>query len=624
MPIKVGCSLGVDSQRQEQEEKQLLKTLTLQRDKVSVTMMWVLWALAIMLSIHAGTLDLVEAPPALNTLPAIVPNVNTLPLNLPTPPRLRDPPNKQGSAPKINPALPKGGKCAPAARYFLSSGKLQDYLMDALPPQIEDIVKCDDVNMAGVLGTLLATVDSADLLSLLDPTSLLQGAGGLGLDGILGKAGNEDPSKPSSGAKAAGGLGQLLPGGGGGLGSLLSLGGDKGPGKGLLNGDVLSDIKKPLDDMIGNVDNLKDSVEAKVNEILPESVKDPLSDLLKVKVQDLLLDLKVDDVTVDSMDITMAADEIQVHSAVTANIGGKGVLGPVITLLQFQSAMEVTMKAVISRNNTQCVNLDIQDTHFQVNEVNIQLIETVTGTVALPVPLPLNELVPVLLTAEMNENLENSDSCAVVLVNFNECKNATGLFKYKTQSARISPKGLSIFYCVEANIGKRTVPVPGSRLPPDPRNATISVTMSTSMLKTLLVYVAKQSSVKMNDLEANITKIAYTFQKDKLLRVFYEVKITKDGENFATGKTQIIVSHNSKISKTKLVPDIKLTRSDHRVEPPEAKEQAEGILSEVMKKSWSVFNDLYKQMNVPEGVSSFALSNAEVKPLKSSDLQAAN
>lgn len=34
------------------------------------------------------------------------------------------------------------------------------------------------------------------------------------------------------------------------------------------------------------------------------------------------------------------------------------------------------MKAVISSNNTQCVNLDIQDTHFQVNEVNIQLIET--------------------------------------------------------------------------------------------------------------------------------------------------------------------------------------------------------------------------------------------------------
>lgn len=29
----------------------------------------------------------------------------------------------------------------------------------------------------------------------------------------------------------------------------------------------------------------------------------------------------------------------------------------------------------------------------------------VTGTVPLPVPLPLNDLVPVLLTAEMNENV---------------------------------------------------------------------------------------------------------------------------------------------------------------------------------------------------------------------------
>lgn len=38
----------------------------------------------------------------------------------------------------------------------------------------------------------------------------------------------------------------------------------------------------------------------------------------------LFCSLKVDEVTVDSIDITMAADEIQVHSAVTANIGGKG------------------------------------------------------------------------------------------------------------------------------------------------------------------------------------------------------------------------------------------------------------------------------------------------------------
>lgn len=88
--------------------------------------MWVLWALAIMLSIQEGTLDLVEVPPGVINLPVFVTNVSTLPLNLPTPQRLRGPSNRQGSAPKINPALSKGGKCAPAARYFLSSGKLQD------------------------------------------------------------------------------------------------------------------------------------------------------------------------------------------------------------------------------------------------------------------------------------------------------------------------------------------------------------------------------------------------------------------------------------------------------------------------------------------------------------------
>lgn len=44
--------------------------------------------------------------------------------------------------------------------------------------------------------------------------------------------------------------------------------------------------------------------------------------------------------------------------------------------MQFESNLEVTMKVAISSNNTQCVNLDIQDTHIQVNEIKIQLIET--------------------------------------------------------------------------------------------------------------------------------------------------------------------------------------------------------------------------------------------------------
>lgn len=161
--------------------------------------------------------------------------------------------------------------------------------MNNLPPQIEDIVKCDDVGLAGVLGVLLTTVESPDLLSLLDPSSLLKGAGALGLDTVLGKEGNEHSSKPSSGSKATGGLNQLLAGGTGGLDSLLNLGGGKGSGKGLLNGEGLSSVGKPLHDVVENVDNIKDSVEKKIKETLPSDIKEPVLDLLKMNIKDLVL-----------------------------------------------------------------------------------------------------------------------------------------------------------------------------------------------------------------------------------------------------------------------------------------------------------------------------------------------
>ena len=82
--------------------------------------------------------------------------------------------------------------------------------MSTLPPQIEDMVKCDEVNLEGMLADVLNTVESSDLLSLLDGISLLKGGegGGLGIGGLLGNEGNGDSSKPSSGSKATGGLGQ--------------------------------------------------------------------------------------------------------------------------------------------------------------------------------------------------------------------------------------------------------------------------------------------------------------------------------------------------------------------------------------------------------------------------------
>lgn len=92
--------------------------------------MWVLQALAIMLSIQAGTLDLVETPPVVGNLPVAMP----VPLNLPvgglSPPVLKGPVNHQMLPPKRPVPPPKGAKCAPAARYFLSSDKLHDCKWD--------------------------------------------------------------------------------------------------------------------------------------------------------------------------------------------------------------------------------------------------------------------------------------------------------------------------------------------------------------------------------------------------------------------------------------------------------------------------------------------------------------
>lgn len=94
--------------------------------QVSATKMWVLQALAIMLSIQAGTLDLVETPPVVNTLPVALPAPLNLPVGLPSSPVLKGPPNSQVLPPKRPVPPSRGGKCVPAARYFLSSNKLHE------------------------------------------------------------------------------------------------------------------------------------------------------------------------------------------------------------------------------------------------------------------------------------------------------------------------------------------------------------------------------------------------------------------------------------------------------------------------------------------------------------------
>ncbi|XP_044118118.1 vomeromodulin-like [Neovison vison] len=364
-----------------------------------------------------------------------------------------------------------------------------------------------------------------------------------------------------------------------------------------------------------------------LNSAVPAGIGDAVTGMLgSINIEDLLIGLNVQAVTVENMTSTMTGGGILVQATTTAIIGGKGLAGPVVSILGFQVHGEVTLKIGLSTNNTQCVNLQVQDKDIKVNKVSLQIVDTLTGTLsgAVPVPLPLDNIISQLLTVAVEENFQESESCDIEFSDFNECKNSTGLFKYEVKSSRISTRGLSISYCAKALFSSGIVPVLGGPLPPDPKNANISLTLSSKFLKEIVAQSAKQSSVKMNNLAASITKIVYSFQSGNQIQATYWVTVEKDGESFATGKTTLILSHDCKILKDKLIADIKVKSSEHSVTPPEAEDEVQDVMPVVLKKFLSAVNEMTSMWNVPPGITSNPLTKAQVEVLKSNDLQAAN
>ncbi|XP_077905207.1 vomeromodulin [Ictidomys tridecemlineatus] len=583
--------------------------------------MWTLWALAVVLAIKAGAVDVPQVNTVLESLPVGQDSNSSLkpvPVSVLQPQVVRSPTVQRNSPPRKSRVGNTKGKCKSAVKYFVSSSKLDDYLNATLPPQIEKLLKCEDVNIAGILGSALSVLGDSNLLSLLDVTSVLDIGGG-GLGGILGKGGSS--GKPlDSLSQATGAVSNLLPLNQDILGGIVPGGPDKNPVKGLLDSTGVSGLQEPLSDVVEKANGLKESTKDVVKGALPPDVKDAVSGLLgNINLEELLLGLEVQEVTVDSMESSVAGNEIHVRAATTATIGGKGIAGPVVSLLGFQVKSDTTLTIAISANNTQCVNLEVQETHINVKKVTLQIEEMITGIVPvpIPIPLPLGDLILQLLTVELNKKVQETDSCDIVLNDFNDCKNSTGLFKFQLKSSRISPQGLSIFYCAEAIFGKNTVPVAGSILPPDPKNANISITLSHTMLKTIVTYAAKISSVKADNLEASITKITYTFQPDSTIQASYWTDIRKNEESYATGKTTLIISHECKISKDKMTVNIKLVRSDHSVNPSEASDEVQDLLSGVLKKLLSAAIEWSKQWNVPVGVTSQPLIDAKVIVIKS-------
>uniref|UniRef100_A0A8C6DHR6 Vomeromodulin n=1 Tax=Moschus moschiferus TaxID=68415 RepID=A0A8C6DHR6_MOSMO len=447
-----------------------------------------------MLAIQAGALDLSTAPSQLEALPdKITPGLPVhFPISVPDPQVPRISSIRKGSPPLRRATGTSGARCSPVAKYLVSSSKLSDYLNATLTPKIENMLKCEEINLAGVLGEVISTVSNSDLLSVLDLTSSLDilGGGGLGggLGGILGKgtaafnilgggglgdilgkgSSNESPkqpqSLPSEATGAVSGLGQEA------LGSLPLLGGE----------NAVKDLVDSTGLLTG--DKLKETTEGILNSVVPKDVHSELTGPLgDIDLADLLLGLEVEKVTVENMTSTMTGNEILVHAVTTAFIGGKGLAGPVVSILGFQVHADVTLQIGISTNNTQCVSLLVQGKNIEVKKVNL-----VTGVLPLPLPLPLDDTISQLLTVTMNEKVSHGTG------------EATGLFKYQVKSSRISAEGLSILYCVSAYFNQNKSPVPGRRLPPDPKNVNTAVILSRMMLREIVTKSAKESSVKVS------------------------------------------------------------------------------------------------------------------------------
>lgn len=166
-----------------------------------------------------------------------------------------------------------------------------------LPPKIEKMLMCEELDLAGVLGTVLETVSNLDLLSLLDLSSALNilGDSGLssGLSGVLAKGSNRKSSKlplplPSL-SKATGAVSSLLPLAQGALGSLLPNTLETDPGK-KADSDLTPLSNRPLSGVLSTVGELTEPANNVLKSVVPGGLNDALSGLLgNLNVKDLLI-----------------------------------------------------------------------------------------------------------------------------------------------------------------------------------------------------------------------------------------------------------------------------------------------------------------------------------------------
>lgn len=136
---------------------------------------------------------------------------------------------------------------------------------------------CEELDLAGVLGTVLDTVSNLDVLSLLSDTSPLGILSGVGLGEVLGKGSSSKSSNlPLPLLSGASDVTNLLPVGQGILGSILPISPQANP---------VSNLLQPLSGVVN-----KESTTGLLKSALPTDTVDALlGGLGNIKVKDLLI-----------------------------------------------------------------------------------------------------------------------------------------------------------------------------------------------------------------------------------------------------------------------------------------------------------------------------------------------
>ncbi|XP_054995916.1 vomeromodulin-like [Sorex araneus] len=446
---------------------------------------------------------------------------------------------------KGSPAGGAGGKCPTVASYRLSADKLQEYLNGSLPVKIEELVKCSDVNLAGLVGSLLNTVCGTDLLSLL-PLDAVSGLTDIlplnMLGGVLGKGGEAKAPSPAEGSDAAtvpvppvvpDGLPVPVPG------AEPALAAAAEPVSQIAN-DVVAKAKSvpgAAGSLLKGLDLGKVGPVGDLLKVVPTGVVgDTLSSVTSIgsgtgglDVSGLLLNAKVGEVTVNSVTYTMTDGGVEARASVTVDVTADGhscanqqrpSLSPATekaNAFYIQAArvdMDVTVLITSAHDpaNNTC-QLEVEQKAMDVNKVSITLVKTVLDTLPLPLPLPLSldDVVLMALSVELTENAKES-SCAIQLDDFNTGRNVTGaLCQYTIANTKISADGLCISYCV-------------------------------------------------GDVEARINKLSYGYRPTEKLELIMEFGLKKAGQPYGIAQVVAMYSHLCRTANGKMVADIKMIR----------------------------------------------------------------